>query len=172
MSTQSFKVWFRCKEITILKSTNNPTVTVAVRKSVLVTRKLLKAMVLRLTCEGGKGPYLTHISLISILDETIMKWSEQFSLRNQMSTIVMLGKIEDPEMIELNFRAQVEGRMGGKREGPIEAYPKLRKLELLEKGTGQFLCIHTWIETYKFVKQFLSMFLESDLIPSRQIPFW
>ena len=49
----------------------------------------------------------THISLISILDKTTMNWSKQSVLRNQMSNDGLLGKIKDPEMIELNFRAQI-----------------------------------------------------------------
>ena len=41
-----------------------------------------------------------------------------------MRETVLFGKVKDPELIVLNFRGKLQCRMGEKREGPIEAYPK------------------------------------------------
>ena len=46
---------------------------------------------------------VTHISLVSLLNGTALNWCEQEYLRGQMSDTVLLGKIKDPELIELNF---------------------------------------------------------------------
>ena len=42
-----------------------------------------------------------------------------------MSKTVWFGKIKDPEMIVLKLRVQLQCRMGGKRQVPIEFYPKV-----------------------------------------------
>ena len=45
-----------------------------------------------------------------------------------MSETVLFGKVKDPELVVWNFRGQLKCRMGGKSEGPIEAYPKFLNL--------------------------------------------
>ena len=54
-----------------------------------------------------------------------------------MSGTVLFGKVKDPELIHAG--GQLPCRMGGKREGPIEAYPKLCNLYPLAKNTGEVL---------------------------------
>ena len=49
-------------------------------------------------------------------------------LRAQMSNTVLFGKVKDPELMVYNFRGQLQCRMGGKREGPIDTYPKFWNL--------------------------------------------
>ena len=48
-----------------------------------------------------------------------------------MSDTVLLGKVKDPELMVFNFRGQLQCRMGGGREGPIEVYPKFWNLNPL-----------------------------------------
>ena len=72
---------------------------------------------------------VTHLSLISVLDGTALNWCQQEVLRAQMSNTVLFGKVKDAELIVYNFRGQMQCRMGGKREGPIETYPKIWNLK-------------------------------------------
>ena len=67
---------------------------------------------------------VVHVSLISVLDGTALNWCRQEELRARMSDTVLFGKVKDPELMVFNFRGQLQCRMGGKREGPIEVYPK------------------------------------------------
>ena len=41
-----------------------------------------------------------------------------------MSNTVLFRKVRDSDLMVFNFRGQLQYRMGGKREGPIETYPK------------------------------------------------
>ena len=74
---------------------------------------------------------VTHLSLISILDGTTLNWCQQEVLRAQISNTVLFGKVKDQELIMYHFRGQLQCRMGGKREGPIETYPKFWNLNPL-----------------------------------------
>ena len=74
---------------------------------------------------------VTHLSLISILDGTTLNWCQQEVLRAQMSNTVLFGKVNDPELVTYSFRGQLQCRMGGKPEGPIETYPKFWNLNPL-----------------------------------------
>ena len=67
---------------------------------------------------------VAHVSLISVLDGTALNWCRQEELRARMSDTVLFGKVKDPELMVFIFRGQLQCRMGGKHEGPIEAYPK------------------------------------------------
>ena len=67
---------------------------------------------------------VVHLSLISVLDETALNWCRQEELRARMSDTVLIGKVKDPELMVFNFWGQLQCRMGGKREGPFEIYPK------------------------------------------------
>ena len=67
---------------------------------------------------------VVHVSLISVLDGTALNWCRQEVLRVRMSNTVLFGKVKDPELVVFNFRGQLQCRMGGKREGHIETYPK------------------------------------------------
>ena len=74
---------------------------------------------------------VTHLSLISILDGTTLNWCQQEVLRAQMGNTVLFGKVKDQELIVYNFRGKLQCRMGGKRKGPIETYPKYWNLNPL-----------------------------------------
>ena len=87
---------------------------------------------------------VVHESLISILDGTTLNWCEQRNLRVRTSGTVLFGKIKDPELIVINFRGQLQCRMRGKREGPIEAYPKFWHLNPVAKNTREVLRIPAW----------------------------
>ena len=69
------------------------------------------------------GHSVVHVSLVSILDGTALKWCRQENLRAQMSEKVLFGKVKDRELVVCNFRGQLQCSMGVKREGPIEVYP-------------------------------------------------
>ena len=74
---------------------------------------------------------VVHVSLISVLDGTALNWCRQEVLRARMSNTVLFGKVKNPELVVFNFRGQLQCRMGGKREGPIETYPKFWNLNPL-----------------------------------------
>ena len=84
---------------------------------------------------------VTHMSLISILDGTTLNWCQQEVLRAQMSNTVLFGKVEDPKLVVYSFRGQLQCRMGGKREGPIETYPTFWNLNPLTTNEQEILRI-------------------------------
>ena len=65
---------------------------------------------------------VVHVSLISVLDGTALNWCRQEELRARMSDTVLNGA---------QFPGAVAMQNGGKREGPIEAYPKFWNLNPL-----------------------------------------
>ena len=67
---------------------------------------------------------VVHVSLVSILDGTALKWCRQEDLRARMSETVLFGKIKDPELTVLIFRGQLQCRIWVTQEVPIEVYPK------------------------------------------------
>ena len=69
-----------------------------------------------------------HVSLINVLDGTALYCCRQQELRARISETLLFGKIKEPELIVLNFRGQLQCRMGGQRESPIEVYPKFWNL--------------------------------------------
>ena len=52
-----------------------------------------------------------------------------------MSNTALFGKVKDPELMIYSFRGQLQCRMGGKREGPIETLPKFWNLNPLTAWT-------------------------------------
>ena len=58
-------------------------------------------------------PSVVHVSLISVLEGTALNWCRKEDLRARRSETVLFGKIKDAELIVLNFRGQVQCRMGG-----------------------------------------------------------
>ena len=61
---------------------------------------------------------VVHVNVISILDGTALNSCKQEDLRAQMSETVLFGKVKDPELIVLNFRGQLQCRMGGNEKVP------------------------------------------------------
>ena len=55
---------------------------------------------------------VVHVSLISVLDGTALNWCGQEKLRARMSETVLFGKVKDPELMVLNFRGQLQCKMG------------------------------------------------------------
>ena len=84
---------------------------------------------------------VTQLSLISVLDGTALIWCQQEVLRAQMSNTVLFGKVKDAELMVYNFRGQLQCMMGGKREGPIETYPKFWNLNPLTASGQEILRI-------------------------------
>ena len=69
------------------------------------------------TCGSVSDP-LVMWSLISVLDGTALNWCKQVDLRARMSKAVLFGKVKDPDLILLNFRGQLQCRMGGNEKVP------------------------------------------------------
>ena len=94
---------------------------------------------------------VVHVSLISILDGTALSWCRQEDLRAQMSETVLFGKVKDPELVVCNFRGQLQCTMGGKREGPMEVYPKFWNLNPVARDKREVLRIPAWTRSFKFL---------------------
>ena len=82
---------------------------------------------------------VTHLNLISILDGTTLNWG---------------------------FRGQLQCRMGGKREGPIETYPKFWNLNPLTASGQEVLRIPAWKKSFELVKRELEAILEKEVLPT------
>ena len=109
---------------------------------------------------------VTHLSLISVLDGTALNWCQQEVLKAQMSNTVLFGKVKDAELIVYNFRGQLQCRMGGKHEGPIEAYPKFWNLNPLTADGREILRIPAWKESFAMVKRELETIMEREILPA------
>ena len=109
---------------------------------------------------------VVHVSLISVLDGTLLNWCQQEVLRARMSNTVLFGKVKDPELVVFNFRGQLQCRMGGKREGPIETYPKFWNLNPLTANGQEILRIPAWNKSFELVKRELETTLEKEALPA------
>ena len=107
---------------------------------------------------------VVHVSLIGVLVGTALNWCRQEELRARMSYTVLFGKVRDPELMVFNFRGQLQCRMGGKREGPIEAYPKFWNLNPLAADKQEILRILSWKGSFELVKKELEMILEREVL--------
>ena len=76
-----------------------------------------------------------------------------------MSKTALFGKVKDPELMALKFRGQLQCRMGEKKEGAIEAYPKFWNLNPLEKQAREVLRILAWTEAFELIRKELEMIL-------------
>ena len=115
--------------------------------------------------------YVTQLSLISILDGTALNWCQQEVLRAQMSNTVLFGKVKDAELIVYNFREQMQCRMRGKREGPIETYPKFWNLNPLTADGREILRIPAWKECFALVKRELEAINAKEILPAAMPEF-
>ena len=109
---------------------------------------------------------VTHLSLISVLDGTALNWCQQEVLRAKMSNTVLFGKVKDSELMVYNFRGQLQCRMGGKREGPIETYPKFWNRNPLTESGQEVLRIPAWKKSFELVKRELEAILEKEILPT------
>ena len=114
---------------------------------------------------------VTHLSLVSVLDGTALNWCQQELLRAQMSNTVLFGKVKDADLIVCNFRGQMQCRMGGKREGPIETYPKFWNLNPLTADGKEILRIPAWEESFALVKRELEAIMEKEILPATMPEF-
>ena len=108
---------------------------------------------------------VVQVSLISVLYETTLNWCRQEDLRARMSETMLFREVKDPELMVFNFRGQLLCRMGGKREGPIEVYPKFSNLNAVAGDRKEVLRITAWKGSFEFVKKDLETILERDLLP-------
>ena len=83
-----------------------------------------------------------------------------------MSDTVLFGKVKDPELMVFNFRGQLQCRIGGKRGGPIEAYPKFWNLNPLAADKHEVLRIPAWKKSFDLVKIELETILEREVLPT------
>ena len=109
---------------------------------------------------------VVHVSLISVLDGTALNWCRQEVLRARMSNTVLFGKVKDPELVVFNSRGQLQCRMGGKREGPIETYPNFWNLNPLTAAGQEILRIPAWKMSFELVKRELEATLEKEILPA------
>ena len=83
-----------------------------------------------------------------------------------MSNTVLFGKVKDPELVIYSFRGQLQCRMGGKREGPIETYPRFWNLNPLTANGQEILRIPAWKKSFELVKRELEAILEKEVLPA------
>ena len=77
-----------------------------------------------------------------------------------------LRKMKDQELMVYSFRGQLQCRMGGKREGPIETYPKFWNLNPLTASGQEVLRIPAWKKSFELVKRELEAILEKEILPT------
>ena len=109
---------------------------------------------------------VTHLSLISILDGTTLHWCQQEVLMAQMSNTVLFGKVKDPELMIYSFRGRLQCRMGGKREGPLETYPKFWNVIPLTTSGQKVSRIPAWKKSFELLKMELEAILVKDVLPT------
>ena len=110
---------------------------------------------------------VVHVSLINVLDGTVLNWCRQEELRARMSDTVLFGKVKGPELVVFNFRGQLQCRMGGGNvKGPIETYPKFWNLNPLTAYKREILRIPAWKGSFHLMKRELEMILEREILPT------
>ena len=88
-----------------------------------------------------------------------------------MSDTGLFGKVKDPYLILFNFRGQLQCRMGGKSEGPIEVYPKFWNSNPLAADKQEILRIPAWKGSFDLIKRELEMILEREVLPTTVLEF-
>ena len=83
-----------------------------------------------------------------------------------MSETVFFGRIKNPELIVLNFRGQLQCRMGVKQEGLIEVSPKFWNLNRTAKDTREVLRIPAWTKCFEYTKRELQTIIERGVLPA------
>ena len=83
-----------------------------------------------------------------------------------MSNTVLFGKVKDTKLAVFNFRGQLQCRMGGKREGPIETCLKFWNLNPLTANGQEILRIPAWKKSVELVKKELEAALEKEVLPA------
>ena len=84
-------------------------------------------------------------------------------LRAQMSETVLFIKVKNLELVVCNFTGRLQCRMGGKRKGPTEVYPKFWNLNPVATDMREILRIPAWTRSFEFrIKEF-------EMIPQRYV---
>ena len=83
-----------------------------------------------------------------------------------MSETVLFKKVKDPELVVYNFRGRLQCRMGGKREDPIQFYPKFWKLNPVTSDKRKVLRIPAWRKSFEVTKKKLEAILEREVLPA------
>ena len=83
-----------------------------------------------------------------------------------MSATVLFGRVKEPELMVFNFRGQLQCRMWGKSEGPIEVYSKFWNLKTMTGEKREVLRIPAWEGSFQLVKKELEMILEREVLPT------
>ena len=109
---------------------------------------------------------VVHVGLISVLDGTALNWCRQEVLRARMINAVLFGKVKYPELVVFNFRGQLQCRMAGKREGPIETYPKFWNLNPLTTDGQEILRIPASKKSFELVKREQETTFEKEILPA------
>ena len=115
---------------------------------------------------GGLPQLCGTLEPVSVLVGTEINWCQQEVLRAQMSNTVLFGKVKDPELVVYNFRRQLQCRMGGKREGPIETYPKFCNLNPLTTSGQEILRTPAWKKSFVLVRRELEAILGKEILPA------
>ena len=115
---------------------------------------------------------VTHLSLISILDGDGAKL---VSTRGAQSAYEQHGTLWKSERCRADS-VQLQGdkcnvEWEGKREGPIEMYPKFWNLNPLTADGREVLRIPAWKECFALVKRELEAIMEKEILPATMPEF-
>ena len=66
----------------------------------------------------------------------------------------------------MQLQGQLQCRLGGKREGPIEVYPKFWNLSPVARDKREVLRIQAWTRSFEFTKKELETIVERDILPA------
>ena len=134
----------------------------------LLTREIARKERMHDVCIPGRVLAVTYAfpdpHVISNLDGTALNWCRQENLRAQMSETVHFGKVKDPELVVCNIREQLQCRMRGNSESPIEVCPKFWNLNPVTRNMWEVLRIPTWTSSFEFTKKELETILERDVL--------
>ena len=103
---------------------------------------------------------VVYVSLISTLN-----WCKQEGLRAQVSETVLFGS-EGSRNNSAQLQGPAAAQDGGKRKGPIEAYPKFWNLNPVARNMREVMRIPAWKKSFEFMKKELETILEWYLLPA------
>ena len=94
-----------------------------------------------------------HLNLISAVDDSVLNWCDQHTLRELMSEDLLLAKISEPEMTVINFDDHFRDRMGEVEGGHIELFPKIWNLRPYDKMNSEMTTIPSLTAAYHKVRE-------------------
>ena len=108
---------------------------------------------------------VVHVILISVLDGTAPNWFRQEHLSARMSE-TFPREDKGPRANSAQVQRSTAMQDGGKREGPIEVFPKFWNLNPIAKDTREILRIPAWTKCFEFTKREPETILELDKLPA------